>query len=149
MTKHEATGFRFDMLQIEVDAILLSVVTARLVEKINRGFKYTIGDTIMKEAMSQGRLIRKGIKTFGAADKLKYFNAAAAALDALSYGVEVALCAGNVTAAEKATFDSQFIAVQSQLQAFAATQAKKVRDSAHNRQAKQGSDGSASEATSE
>lgn len=57
MQKSSSSGFKFEMLQIEIDAILLSVVTAQLVEKINRGFKFTIGDATMNEALAQGRYI--------------------------------------------------------------------------------------------
>jgi len=149
LMKGDERASGLNLLQIEVDAILLSVMSARLVEKINKGFKFTIGQPIMTEAMNQGRFIKKGIKCFKAADKLKFFSAAAGALDALSYGVEVALCAGKVTAEEKAVFDSQFNAVQSQLQAMTAAQAKRVSESeARPRPAKQSSDGNASEATS-
>lgn len=144
----QAHGFGLRRLQIEIDAIVLSVTAARLVEKINRGYKFTIGEPLMKEALNQGRLIKKGVRAYGAADKLKYFNAAASALDALAYCVEVALCAGKVTAEEKSVFDLQFNAVQSQLQAFAATQTKRLSNG-RNRPAKQSFDGNASEVTSE
>ncbi|WP_163358322.1 hypothetical protein, partial [Dysgonomonas sp. 25] len=81
MQNSSSSGFKFEMLQIEIDAVLLSVATAQLVEKINRGFKFTIGEATMKDALEQGRYIRKGVKVFDAQTKLKYFNAADNALD--------------------------------------------------------------------
>lgn len=146
MQKSSSSGFKFEMLQIEIDAILLSVVTAQLVEKINRGFKFTIGDATMNEALAQGRYIKKGVKAYDPKTKLKHFNNANEALDALMYNVEVALCAGKVTADEKSVFDSQFEKVQKQLQTFITTQLNRLRD---DKPTKQSSDGNAPEATSE
>lgn len=128
-------GAMKDYLPIVVDSMCLAVETARLVEKINRNFKFTIGEPAMKSAMSAGIHIKRACgKYVPVRKKVAELNAAQADLDSLLFGIEVALCANQITAEEKAKFDIIFDKVSGQLTGFLSSQINKLRQSNDARQ---------------
>ncbi len=104
----EQNGSRLDLSPAEIDAILLAVRTAELVAKVSNKFKYTLGSPAMQAAQRAGSEIGKGIREFSLPRKAHHFREADEAFGDLRFAVEVLLCAGEVTAREKAVFDEQF-----------------------------------------
>ena len=43
--------------EIEIDSMCLAVVTARLVEKLNRSFKYSFGEPLMSRVVEAGAMV--------------------------------------------------------------------------------------------
>lgn len=104
----EQNSSQIELSQAEIDAILLTVRTAELVAKVANKFKYTLGGPAMQAAQRAGSETGKGIRDFALPRKLNHFREADEALGDLRFAVEVLLCAGQVTAEEKAVFDEQF-----------------------------------------
>ena len=104
----EQKSDKIELSTAEVDAILLTVRTAELVAKVANKFKYALGGPAIQAAQRAGSEIGKGLRTYALARKLHHFREADEALGDLRFAVEVLLCAGQVTAEEKAVFDDQF-----------------------------------------
>lgn len=128
-------GAMKDYLPIVTDSMCLAVETARLVEKINRNFKFTIGEPAMKSVMSAGIHIKRACgKYVPVRKKVAELNAAQTDLDALLFGVEVALCANQISAEEKAIFDIVYDKVSGQLTGFLSSQIHNLQQSGNARQ---------------
>lgn len=104
-----------DFQQIEIDSIALGVVVVRLVEKLNRSFKFTLGDGIMSHAAEAGSYIRMGVRTLPGERKVEYLSRAKDEMDGMLYPVDVALAASVISAEEKSAFDICFGRVSAQL----------------------------------
>ena len=70
-----------DLQQIEIDSIALGVVVVRLVEKLNRGFKFTLGGGIISHATEAGSYIRMGVRTLPGERKVEYLSRARDEMD--------------------------------------------------------------------
>ena len=113
--------------QVEVDSLALAVVTARLVEKINRNFKFTFGDCIAKQVAWAGSYIRKGVRTMPGRRKVEYLSKACDELEGMLFPVEAVLAAGIITAEEKSAFDICFDKVSSQTHGLLNSQLAKLQ----------------------
>lgn len=124
--KEPLTGHR----DIEVDSICLAVTTARLVEKINKNnFRFTVGEPMMKAVVGAGVHIRKACARYTSVSKRACeLKEAQTFLDTLVFTVEVALCAGLITAKEKATYDIIFKKVSGQLDGFLSSLISKLKN---------------------
>jgi len=126
---------------IEIDSIRLAVTTAELVEKINKGFKFSLGEPTMRAALLSGQLIRQACCPYvRTGKKVEFLQEAQNALASLGFCMEAILCAGKLTASEKARFDELFDKVDGQLRGFLSSQIARLRSS----NARQSSDGDAS-----
>lgn len=113
--------------QVEVDSLALAVVTARLVEKINRNFKFTFGDCIAKQMSWAGSYIRKGVRTMPGKKKVEYLSRACDELEGMLFPVEATLAAGIITAEEKSAFDVCYDKVSSQTHGLLNSQLAKLQ----------------------
>ena len=120
-------------LDVKVEAQRLIVATALLVEKINRGFKFTIGDRTMDDAFAVGKLTFRGMKSpmKTAADlrtKLDRLTRARSMLGDLEFDLEVAITACRVSPEEKAIWDIQFREVRRQLDLLVTSLSKRLAE---------------------
>lgn len=113
--------------QVEVDSLALAVVTARLVEKINRNFKFTFGDCIAKQMAWAGSFIRKGVRTLPGKRKVEYLSRACDELEGMLFPVEAVLAAGIINAEEKSAFDICYEKVSSQTHGLLNSQIAKLK----------------------
>lgn len=120
-------------LDVKVEAQRLVVATAILVQKINNGFKFTIGDRVMNDAWDMGKLTFRGLKTPmrnvpELRTKLDRLTRARSLLGDLEFDLEVAIGAGKVTSEEKAIWDIQFREVRRQLDLLVTSLSKRLAD---------------------
>lgn len=120
-------------LEVIVEVKRLVCVTARLVEKINRGFKFTIGEPTMRDAFTIGKLVYRGMRMpmRNAGElraKLERLAKARSMMGDLDFDLEVAITAGRVTPEEKAVWDIKFGEVSGQLDRLVTSLSKRLGD---------------------
>ena len=120
-------------LDAKLDTLRLVRDTAVLVEKMNRGFKFTLGDPTMRDAFTIGHLVHRGLKApmrcpTELRGKIDLLAKARRILDDLEFDVEVGITAGRVTANEKAIWDIQFRKVRPQLDSLVTSLSRRLAD---------------------
>ena len=120
-------------LDVKVEVQRMVFQTARLVEKINRGFKFTIGEPTMNDAFGIGKLIFRGLRSpmRNAVElrvKLERLMKARSLMSDLEFDLEVAITAGRVTPEEKAVWDIQFREVARQLDLLVSSLSRRLGD---------------------
>lgn len=114
--------------EIEIDSMCLAVVTARIVEKVNRAFKFSFGEPLMKRMVEAGALVKQACRRWCPPPRRVGLLAQAQEhLEVAAFIMDCALCAGAVTAGEKAKFDVLYDKVAGQLAAFLTSQSSKTR----------------------
>ena len=112
--------------KIETASIALGVVVVRLVEKINRGFKYTLGDRMMDASLGAAMDINTACGYCPVRKRARCLESAQEQLLRLETCVKMALVGGQVTVDEKSKFDVFFEDVLGQLQDFLAATNTKI-----------------------
>ena len=114
--------------EIEIDSMCLAVVSARLIEKVNRGFKFSFGEPMMKRMADAGALIKHACRRWcSPSRRVGLLAQAQELLEATAFIMDCALCAGAVTAEEKAKYDVLYDKVAGQLAAFLTSQSSKIK----------------------
>lgn len=114
--------------EIEIDSMCLAVVTARLVEKLNRSFKYSFGEPLMSRVVEAGALVKQACRRWCPPPRrVGLLTRAQEMYEAAGFIVDCALCGGAITAEEKAKFDVLYDKVAGQLQAFLTSQSSKTK----------------------
>lgn len=112
--------------QIEIDSMKLAVVVFRIVEKVNHGFKFTVGDGMTKTVTALGADVRRAVKYISAPQKVKYLTRAKHSLEELDFLFEVAFFGGIISDDDKVKYDIEQGLVSGQLKAFLSSQSNKM-----------------------
>lgn len=112
--------------RIETASIALGVVVVHLVEKINRGFKYTIGDRMMDAVLRAAMEINIACGYCPLRKRAKCLDSAQEQLLRLETCVKMGMVGGQITIEEKSKFDVFFEDVLGQLQDFLAVTNDKI-----------------------
>lgn len=112
--------------QIEIDSMKLAVVVFKIVEKVNHGFKFTVGDGMTKDVAALGADVRRAVKYVSAPQKVKYLSRAKHSLEELDFLFEVAFFGGIISDEDKVKYDIEQGLVSGQLKAFLSSQSNKM-----------------------
>lgn len=121
-------AFSKDYQEIEVDTLCLAMVCARLVERINNGFKYSLGEPLMRAMTEAGADISAACgKWVKPATRVELLTKARPLLRKVKFVTETAVCGLLITDDEKAMFDVFYDKVSEQLEAFLSSSMAKAK----------------------
>ena len=114
--------------EIEIDSMCLTVVAARLVEKLNRNWKFTFGEPLMRRVVEAGALIKQACRRWCPPSRRVGLLAQAQEwLEAAAFILDCAVCAYAINEDEKSKWDVLYDKVAGQLVAFLTSQNSKVK----------------------